>query len=44
VIILPLSHAGPGGLDSLGAVEYVNLLSRRLGVHLSSTLVGFSLI
>jgi hypothetical protein len=27
------------GLDSLGAVEYVNLVSRRLGVQLPSTLV-----
>lgn len=29
-----------GGLDSLGAVEYVNLVSRRLGVVLPSTLVS----
>ncbi|GAX72979.1 hypothetical protein CEUSTIGMA_g431.t1, partial [Chlamydomonas eustigma] len=32
----PLMSAG---LDSLGAVEYVNLVSRRLGVQLPSTLV-----
>jgi hypothetical protein len=29
----------PGGLDSLGAVEYVNLVSRRLNVQLPSTLI-----
>ncbi len=28
-----------GGLDSLGAVEYVNLIARRLNVQLPSTLV-----
>jgi hypothetical protein len=29
----------PGGLDSLGAVEYVNLVGRRLNLQLPSTLV-----
>jgi hypothetical protein len=29
----------PGGLDSLGAVEYVNLVGRRLDLQLPSTLV-----
>lgn len=36
---LPLSVLGAAGLDSLGAVEYVNLVSRRLNLQLPSTLI-----
>jgi hypothetical protein len=37
-LLLLLLH-WPGGLDSLGAVEYVNLVGRRLKLQLPSTLV-----
>jgi hypothetical protein len=39
MILLLLGMLAAGGLDSLGAVEYVNLVGRRLNLQLPSTLI-----